>query len=162
MMMYTGAPVSHLQITCIEKTNSHITITVAYPWTPGVPTNSYTNRLEFFGCSNLVDYWWFSLGVTNVSSTTNWIEWSDPDTNSTLKLFRIGNADLDTDGDGLTDAREKLMYHTCPTNSDSDGDSNSDYQEVMVLHTDPNNPDTNKPIVTITYPTNNFSSEWMP
>ena len=158
MMMYTGAPVSHVQFTAIERISNSIRVTLAYP-------AGFTNRLDIFTCGNLIPSWYALGGTTNINPATNWVEWTDTAgawTNFTPRFYAAGNADLDSDTDGLTDAREFYMYHTCPTNPDSDGDGLPDYQEVMVLHTDPNNPDTNAPIVTITYPTNNFTWVWLP
>jgi hypothetical protein len=37
----------------------------------------------------------------------------------------------DSDFDGLTDAYEKLVSHTDPTNPDTDGDGLSDYYELL-------------------------------
>jgi hypothetical protein len=158
MMMYTGAPVSHLTFTCIEKITNSVRVTVAYP-------ASYTNKLEIFTCSDLVPGWFYSAGTTNINPSTNWVEWTDTAggaTNFSPRFYACGNGDLDTDNDGLKDAQEKYVWHTSATTNDTDNDGITDYQEVIVLHTDPNNNDTNKPIVTITYPTNNFSWEWMP
>ncbi len=47
----------------------------------------------------------------------------------------------DSDQDGLTDEEEK-KYGTDPTNPDTDGDGLTDYDEVVVFGTDPKNPDT--------------------
>lgn len=55
-------------------------------------------------------------------------------------FFRL--ADLtDTDGDGLTDASEKWVHRTNPSNPDTDGDGLSDGEEAA-LGTDPLNPDS--------------------
>jgi hypothetical protein len=48
---------------------------------------------------------------------------------------------LDSDGDGLTNARE-LEVGTSVTKSDTDGDGLGDREEVEVYGTDPRNPDT--------------------
>lgn len=48
----------------------------------------------------------------------------------------------DTDGDGLTDGEEVLKYKTDPLNPDTDGDGLTDGAEVNVHTTDPLNPDT--------------------
>lgn len=157
MMMYTGAPVSHLQFTCIERTNDAVKVTIAYP-------ASYTNKIEIFTCNDLVPGWFYSAGTTNINRSTNWIEWTDAAgawTNFTPRFYAAGNADLDSDGDGLTDAQEKYVYHTSATTNDTDHDGIPDGVEVA-NRTDPNNNDTNKPIITITYPTNNFVWEWLP
>jgi len=166
MMTYTGAPVSNIVFPCIEKKTNGIMLTIAYPFDLSTyPTNCYTNRLEFFTCADLIDGYFDSEAITNVSSTTNWIEWVDTEatgTNVPIRFYAAGNADLDSDGDGLTDAREKYMYHSCRTNEDTDYDGLNDYEECITLHTDPNNPDTNKPVVYMTFPTNNFSWVFLP
>ena len=60
--------------------------------------------------------------------------------------FEYGDAILDqladSDGDGLTDLEEILIYHTDPNNPDSDGDGLTDGEEVRVYGTNPLNPDT--------------------
>lgn len=48
----------------------------------------------------------------------------------------------DTDGDGLTDAREVHIYSTDPLNPDSDGDGLFDGVEVLTLRTNPLSSDT--------------------
>ena len=68
----------------------------------------------------------------------------------------------DTDAEGLTDAREMLMYHTSPTNTDTDLDGLSDYAEVITYRTDPNNADTNRPTVTILFPAPGARRVWVP
>lgn len=50
-------------------------------------------------------------------------------------------ADVDSDGDGLTDT-EETHYNTDPYEVDSDGDGLSDSDEIYVYETDPNNPDS--------------------
>jgi len=49
--------------------------------------------------------------------------------------------EVDTDKDGLTDAREAELG-TSPTNADTDDDGLFDFEEVETYHTDPLNPDT--------------------
>ncbi len=60
--------------------------------------------------------------------------------------YEYGDAVLnqlaDSDGDGLTDLEEIMIYHTDPYNADSDGDGLTDGEEVRIYGTDPNNPDT--------------------
>lgn len=50
-------------------------------------------------------------------------------------------ATLDTDGDGLSDAEEKVLG-TNPNLIDSDNDGLTDYEEVKIYKTNPLNPDT--------------------
>ena len=56
--------------------------------------------------------------------------------------YRVAGAgDLDSDGDGLSDAEERQIK-TDPFNPDTDGDGLSDGEEVRVYKTDPLNPDS--------------------
>lgn len=52
------------------------------------------------------------------------------------------SAQLDSDGDGLTDYDEINVYHTDPNNPDTDGDGLKDGEEVLKYKTNPLNPDT--------------------
>ena len=56
-------------------------------------------------------------------------------------LRLAGTGDLDSDGDGLTDAEERRIG-TDPFNPDTDGDKLTDWEEVRVYGTDPLNPDS--------------------
>ncbi|HMP89433.1 MAG TPA: OmpA family protein [Kiritimatiellia bacterium] len=69
---------------------------------------------------------------------------SDGDGLSDAYEIQIGTNpfDPDTDGDGLTDGEEVLIYKTDPLNPDSDWDGLSDGAEVLIYGTDPLNPDT--------------------
>jgi len=51
-------------------------------------------------------------------------------------------ANYDSDGDGLSDADEKLVYFTNPVMVDSDGDGLSDREEIEIYGTDPNHLDS--------------------
>ena len=61
-------------------------------------------------------------------------------------FYEYGDAVLDqladSDGDGLTDIEEIMIYHTDPNNPDTDGDGLTDGEEVRIYGTDPLNPDT--------------------
>lgn len=103
--------------------------------------DGFTNRIEIFTCTNLMDAWW-TLAATNLSTEgTNTVYWihDDPEELETF-FYTAGNADIDTDEDGLTDARERFLYHTDPVEPDTDGDGADDGAEVEA-QTDPlNNP----------------------
>lgn len=158
MMRYSGPPVTNLQFTAIEAQTNGMLLTLAYP-------DGFTNRVDFFTCTNLVDFWWDLAATTNVNASTNWIEWLDgspPD----FRLYAAGNADTnaetDPDGDSLTWAREMFLYHSSPTNYDTDGDGSSDYTEAVLMRTDPCNGETNMPAVSFLFPTNGAERVWVP
>lgn len=56
-------------------------------------------------------------------------------------IYRLTGGELDSDGDGLTDDREREIG-TDPFNPDTDGDGLTDGQEVLTHQTDPLNPDS--------------------
>ncbi len=64
-------------------------------------------------------------------------EWLDTDHDGTGD-----NADLDDDGDGLSDVEEVETYGTNPKRADSDGDGLSDPSELQTHLTNPNLADT--------------------
>ena len=153
MMRYDGPQLTNLQFTAIETKTNGMLLTLAYP-------NGFTNRIDIFTCTNLVDSWW-DLAATVSVSTTNWVEWLDTSPPG-FRLYAAGNADLDTDHDGLADAREKFMYHTSAVTNDTDRDGLTDSNEVFNLHTDPNNSNTCPPTVTILFPTDGYGKVWLP
>ena len=95
--------------------------------------DGFTNRIEVFTCTNLLDFWW-TLAATNIlTEGTDTVYWTYETTEEETGpvFFVVGNADSDSDGDGLTDAREKFLYHTSPTNADTDADDMPDGWEVQ-------------------------------
>ena len=50
--------------------------------------------------------------------------------------------DLDSDGDGITDSNETLVYFTDPNNPDTDSDGLSDYEEIFTFGTNATDADT--------------------
>ncbi len=157
MMKYQSSGMTNLEIVAFERTTNGMKLTLAYP-------DGFTNRLDIFTSPTLIGNWWgLAVSATNSSTTTNFIQWVDVNAFSqTARFYDAGNADLDSDGDGISNAREQFMYHTCATNSDSDGDGLSDYYEIMTLNTDPNNSKTNKPNVWISYPADESRKVWLP
>lgn len=157
MMRYQGSGMTNLEIIALAMAANGMQLTLAYP-------DDYTNRVDFFTCPDLIANWWdLAVDATNVNTSTNWIAWLDTGALSqSLRFYVAGNADLDSDSDGLADARELYLYHTSPTNSDTDADGLSDYYEIMTLNTDPTNPKTNKPNVQISYPANESRKVWLP
>lgn len=52
---------------------------------------------------------------------------------------RTNAAFVDTDGDGLSDIDERVVYGTSPLLADTDGDGKSDYEEIVSYAFDPTN-----------------------
>lgn len=156
MMMYQDTGMTNFLMGVAQVTNG-MKVVFAYP-------DDYTNRVDFFTCPNLAGNWWdLAVSATNINTSTNFIEWVDVNTAAPgARFYNAGNADLDTDSDGIPDVREKFLYHTDPENPDSDGDGLNDYYEVFTSHTDPNNNDTNKPNVWISFPAEGTVEVWEP
>ncbi|VGO19838.1 hypothetical protein [Pontiella sulfatireligans] len=117
-------------INSTTNTNSVVEIEIGYPET-------FTNRVEVYATTNLTEGEWtiVSSALATTGSTT--VVWADTQTNLQFRAYRVGNADLDTDGDGLVDAREVLLYKTDRFSSDSDGDFMDDAWELQYA-LDPN------------------------
>ena len=98
----------------------------------------FTNAIEMFTGTNLLSFWW-TLAATNlVTEGTDTVYWTYELTEDMGPVFfAAGKAGVDSDNDGLTDAREKFLYHTDPNLADTDGDGFSDYDEIFVYFTDP-------------------------
>ncbi len=93
--------------------------------------DGFTNRIEVFSCTNLTGFSW-ALAATNLSTEgTNTVSTTyDPSNATGPVFFAIGNADVDSDADGLKDAREKFVHHTDPNAVDTDEDGMPDGWEV--------------------------------
>jgi len=122
-----------LQVQMIDTT---VSLVIHPPWnvTNGMWDLFATTNLNSYAAGlNLTNWVWVlrtdagqtNLTVTNFSITAEC-------------YFRLGTM-LDSDGDGLTDAYEKLVSHTNPNNPDTDGDGISDSDEIL-NHTDPLTP----------------------
>ncbi len=133
MMLMEGESDSNIVFTAIFLTNG-IGMEIACP-------AAFTNRLEIYTVNDLLSFNWV-LAVTNLSTAgTNEITWIDTELYlesdaDKAYSFAAGNADLDTDGDGLPDAREYFVYHSATNNADTDGDGMNDGAEAN-LGTDP-------------------------
>ncbi|HMO52373.1 MAG TPA: hypothetical protein PKE26_15800 [Kiritimatiellia bacterium] len=111
MMMLMGDP-EDLTITAIRQTNG-TSVTIGYP-------EDFTNRLDIFTCADPSAYIWQIATEGLDTAGTNSITWVDSATwPGNTRVYVAGNADLDTDEDGFSDAREILVFQTNPENSNS-------------------------------------------
>ncbi len=156
MQNLLDATYTNLIIAGVQKVSNGVELTI------GLPAD-WTNRLDVLVSDDLVPLFW--RWRATLDDATNGLSFSWVDTNAPAidrTFVVLGNADIDGDGDGLSDATELYVTKTSPTNSDTDGDGFNDYDEIMTSRTDPNNPDVTKPTVTMDCPTNNYTWIWMP
>ena len=125
---------------CVTSSNVWITNMVA-TLVGASPTNQSVNFIfEIAGGSNNLPYDVFATGDLMGSSISNsQCLWMGQGyhcniytiTNLPTRAFVILGTPLDSDGDGLTDAYEKLVSKTNPSNPDTDGDGIMDGWEVI-------------------------------
>ena len=96
--------------------------------------------LDVFKSTNLMDTYGWDLPAT-LDHNVDPILWTSTDSD-VLAFFSMGNASADTDGDGLSDAREIRMFGTSAYQADSDGDGLTDGEEIMTYDLDALNSDT--------------------
>ena len=88
-------------------------------------------------------------GLTNLQEYLSGTDPLNPDTDGDglsdgdeVLVYGTDPLNPDTDGDGLSDGDEVHIYGTNPLLADTDGDGASDWYEVMAAFTDPNNPNS--------------------
>lgn len=120
-----GAADSNIVISVLQPTKEGMYLQIDYPVV-------FTSRLDIYISTNLQSGTWM-LGDTNLSTTgNNTLAWIDSATVSLgRRFYRVGNADLDTDLDGLADVRETLIYLTNPLVPDTDSDGIPDGAELQ-------------------------------
>jgi hypothetical protein len=107
---------------CLDPQNEQISLSIFAPdW--------FTNRVEVYSCTDLVTGLW-SVVQQNLYPGTNPAVWNVT-SGITNRFFRAGNMDIDTDSDGLPDAREKYVHKTDPGDDDTDGDGMPDGWELQ-------------------------------
>lgn len=109
---------------CLEPQSGSINLNVFAP-------EGFTNRVEIYSCTDLISNIW-EIAVQNLyPSGTNPAVWDASSSLLTNRFFAAGNMDIDSDGDGLLDAREKYIYKTDPNDADTDGDGMPDGWELQ-------------------------------
>ena len=97
------------------------------------PTNPVP--VDLFTCATLTNGLWALLGTMEADSAfTVW----DAAAAGETAFFRAARGDVDSDGDGISDGREMLLFGTNPLETDSDFDGLSDLEETCRYMTGPN------------------------
>jgi hypothetical protein len=119
MMLGEGLPepVTNLVIFAIEKATNGMALGIGWP-------DDFTNKLEVFARSTIATSGWFVASSNLSTAGTNSLWWTDTSlsTNDVARFYSVGNADLDSDGDGIADARERKVSGTDESEVDTDGD----------------------------------------
>lgn len=145
MLMMMSLPVTNLQVAIYDTTNGTIEVELGWP-------SGFSNALEIFATTNLVSGYWGLVKESITTTNASNFVWEDAgSTNHTQRFYQSGDADLDSDSDGLADAREILMYGSDPRNAHSDADGVADATEIS-NRTDPMNDDDSAPLITIVTP----------
>jgi len=92
---------------------------------------SFPDTLEIFGCTDLVSPDWQIICTNILTTYPDSFQWNDyASTNFMNYFYRLVNADIDTDSDRLSDAREIYIHDTLVDVMDTDGDGIWDGWEV--------------------------------
>jgi hypothetical protein len=106
---------------CLETQTNGIYLNVFAP-------EGFTNRVEVYSCADLVSSVW-SLAEQNVLPSGTNPAVLDA-SGFEVRFYAAGNMDVDSDEDGLPDAREKFIHKTDPDDADTDGDGMPDGWEL--------------------------------
>ncbi len=123
-MMSMPQTVTNLMMGIGTTESNEVEVGVFFP-------TGYTNPVDVFACTSLVDWDW--SGFTNISSAgiSNFTWVASEASNFSTRFWVAARSDVDSDGDGLSDSHEKYLYQTDPQSSDTDGDGISDFDEVQ-------------------------------
>lgn len=89
--------------------------------------DSASFQVDIFSINRLTDFPWSLLTTTSTMSDSFRVQFAFSASNA---FFRAGNADVDTDNDGIPDDRELLIYGTGTNQWDTDGDGMPDGLEL--------------------------------
>ncbi len=165
-LWYEDNPPTNLMIIAATAVSNNVVLRIGYP-------DVFTNRLEIFNfdsgdapeheqLAGTNNFW--NLLATDISVSGTSVSWTNTSLPTSLyrRFYVAGNADIDSDSDGLANAREIYLFHTSTSTNDTDGDGIGDYTEVMTDKTDPNNNDTTRPVLTLIVPSTNYFDLWVP
>ena len=108
----------------------------------GLPAG-WSNRLDVIVSDDLGPFLWRWRATLNDATNGISFDWVDTNAPAIDRTFHLlGNADIDSDGDGISDAIERYVTKTSPTSVDTDDDGMNDGWEVTNGHNplDPNDP----------------------
>lgn len=144
-------PVTNLHVTLRAAANGAVELEIEWP-------SFFTNDLDIFATLDLAGHVWQVVTSNIPTHNTDHYRWTDwAATNTPQRFYIVGNANLDSDGDGVADGLETYIYGSDPDEQDSDSDGVDDGVEVGASPpTDPLNGDTQAPVVSITLPVNNI------
>jgi hypothetical protein len=114
MALAMSSSPSNLQLAISNTTNGSVEIKVSWPTT-------FTNRLDIFASEELVEPDWTVVCSNILTTGVMPFVWEDLNTNWVNRFYIAGNADLDSDFDGIPDAHEVLIYNTDPLDPNSGG-----------------------------------------
>lgn len=142
--LFAGLAISVVQVAASEDYSNHLWLSIQDPARSEVAIHipgGFTNRVEILTCTNLLDSRWALVATNLLAQGTNTIYWTcEMARQRTGPVFVVfGNADIDSDGDGMVDTREKYLYRTDPSLLDTDGDGAGDGDE-LAGGTNPTNP----------------------
>lgn len=119
------AAASNIVLSVAQPIDGQLRLIIDYP-------DAFSNRLDIYLSTNLQAGGWALCGMNLATAGSNTLTWSAPGLPGTgVHFYQVGNADLDTDQDGLADAREVLIYRTQPLAPDSDLDGVPDGAELQ-------------------------------
>ncbi len=109
---------------------------------------SITNSVDLFQKDDLLDPSTWALAAARIEQNeAHCAVWTNTVQTVERRFFSAADALVDTDGDSISDGRERFVYLTSVHTSDTDDDGISDDQELFAIHTDPNNEDISAPDV---------------
>ena len=116
---------SNIVLSLLAPAGGGIRLQIDYP-------STFSNRLDIYVSTNLQSGRWGLREAALPAAGHQGLVWTDlVNPEARLCFYQAGNADLDTDQDGVADARETLIYQTDPHSPDSDADGVPDGAEIQ-------------------------------
>ena len=115
MMMSMGTD-SNIVITSLTKMTNGMQLEIGYPET-------FTNRIDVYSATDVMERDWQMISDPLETTGTTSIIWVDTQyaDGASVAFYAAGNHDLDSDGDGFSDAFEFFVLGTDPHDPDSYG-----------------------------------------